>query len=41
MKAWKFSEGATDNVENFVGAKVYEIRRKLDNGAKLTREEKN
>ena len=41
MKAWRFSERATDNVENFVGAKVYEIRRKLDNGAKLTREEKN
>ena len=41
MKAWKFSEGATDNVENFVGSKVFEIRKKLDNGEKLTREEKN
>ena len=41
MKAWKFSDTATDNVENFVGAKVYEIRRKLDVGDKLSREEKN
>lgn len=41
MKAWKFSERATDNVENFEGAKVYEIRKKLDVGNKLSREEKN
>lgn len=41
MKAWKFSDTATDNVENFVGAKVYEIRRKLDAGDRLSREEKN
>lgn len=41
MKAWRFSERATDNVENFVGAKVYEIRKKLDVGGKLSREEKN
>ena len=39
MKAWKFSERATDNVENFVGSKVFEIRKKLDNGEKLTRED--
>lgn len=41
MKAWKFSERATDNVEDFEGAKVYEIRKKLDVGNKLSREEKN
>lgn len=41
MIAWKFNEQATSKLEDFKGAKVYELRRKLDNGEKLSREEKN
>ena len=41
MIAWKFNKQTTSKLEDFKGAKVYELRRKLDNGEKLTREEKN
>lgn len=41
MIAWKFNPDAKSKLEDFKGAKVYEIRKKLDNGEKLSREEKN
>ena len=41
MIAWKFNEQVTSKLEDFKGAKVFEIRRKVDNGEKLSREEKN
>ena len=41
MNAWKFNPEVTSKLEDFKGAKVYEIRLKLDNGENLTREEKN
>lgn len=41
MIAWKFNKQVTSTLEDFKGAKVYEIRKKLDNKEKLTREEKN
>ena len=41
MIAWKFNLKTTVNLEDFKGAKVYELRRKIDNGEKLTRDEKN
>lgn len=41
MIAWKFNQQVTSKLEDFKGAKVFEIRRKLDNGEKLSRDEKN
>lgn len=41
MIAWKFNEQATSKLEDLKGAKVYELRLKLNNGEKLSREEKN
>ena len=41
MNAWKFNPKVTSKLEDFKGAKVFEIRLKLDKGYTLTREEKN
>lgn len=41
MIAWKFSKQTTCKLEDLKGAKVYELREKLDNGERLTRDEKN
>lgn len=41
MNTWKFNERATSKLDDLKGAKVYKLRLKLDNGEKLSREEKN
>lgn len=41
MNAWKFNLQANINLDELSDSKVYGLRKKLDDGRKLTREEKN
>lgn len=41
MNAWKFNKSADCELNDLKDSKVYRLRQKIDNGEKLSRDEKN